>query len=65
MQSAAYELVQSWDAGTKPSLITVELTVCGVTHSGVSRIEGTLAPVLMSFTVPLTRDAGGVTPARR
>ena len=65
VQSAAYEPVQSCEAGTKLSLITVAFMFFVVTHSGVSRTDGTLVLEVVSAVLPLTSDFGGVLPARR
>ncbi len=65
LQSAAYEPVQSCEAGTKLSLMIVAFMFFGVTHSGVSSTEGTLTLAVVSSVVPLTSDFGGVLPARR
>ena len=65
MQAAAYEPVQSWDAGTNLSAMTVDFMLEVVTHSGVNKTEGTLVPVLESSVLPLTRVDGAFWPARR
>ena len=44
--------------------MTVEFMLAVVTHSGLSRTEGTETLAAVSSVGPLTREDGGVWPAR-
>jgi len=60
LQSAAKLPAQSCEAGTNLSAMTVEFMLALVTHSGLSRTEGTAVLEVVSSVVPLTRLDGGV-----
>ena len=51
--------MQSCEAGTNWSAMTVEFILDVVTHSGFSSTEGTWVLAVVSVVVPLTRLAGG------
>src|ERR1019366_3020405 len=64
VQAALYADVQSCDAGTNLSAITVVFIFAGVTHVGTKSTDGTCACSVESVVLPLTRADGGASPAR-
>ena len=59
-------IVQMAVAVSKPSATTVDSMLALVTHTGVSRIAGSLMLGLAGSTVfPFSRAAGGLPPASR
>jgi hypothetical protein len=64
-QAARREPAQSCAAVTNRSLITVAAMLPAVTHTGRSSTEGTRTRLVGSKVVPLTRLAGGASPALR
>jgi hypothetical protein len=64
VHALAKEPAQSWEAGTNLSAMTVEFMLAEVTHSGLSRTDGTSTLDVESSVWPFTRAAGGVWPAR-
>jgi len=64
LQALAKEPLQSWDAGTNLSAITVEFMLDVVTHVGLRRTDGTEALAVVSWVEPFTSEDGGVWPAR-
>src|SRR5690348_7873191 len=65
-QRAAPAIAQIDDAGSKPSLTTVDSMLEEVTHTGVSRDAGSVMLGLAGSTVfPFSRADGGLSPANR
>ena len=65
VQAEEYDPAQSCDAGTNLSAITVDFMFFDVTHTGVSSTDGTWVCDVESRVLPLTSEAGGLTPALR
>ena len=65
VQALDTALMQRSEALIHLSLITVACMLAAVTHFGISSTEATSVFVSSSLVVPLSRPAGGFSPARR
>jgi hypothetical protein len=65
LHAAATSDVHNCWAVTNLSAMTVSFMFLGVTHTGGSSTDCTLAFAVVSSVVPLTSEDGGVWPARR